>query len=244
MNLINSVMGKKKISAYKLSKDSGIAYSTLQNIITGKTDIQSVSAKILYKLSQSLDVTMEQLYLNKEEESTVYISNTGRTVHVYVMGNHFIYMGPKNLVGFRNVTDIKINVIYVDTYFSDKDDRIYVEEDYIDLNDICSGHADLLDGPYKVLIGKPGESRAEHLVNNALLVSDNMAILLSDESSMENVIIEVSNVKRNREKMLMRLSDYAILYSDMSKNMQQRAESAVLNNQKIIRAEIKERLHA
>jgi len=42
----------------------------------------------------------------------------------------------------------------------------------------------------------------------------------------------------------MRLSDYAILYSDMSKNMQQRAESAVLNNQKIIRAEIKERLHA
>jgi transcriptional regulator with XRE-family HTH domain len=236
-------MDKKKISVYKLAQSTGIAYSTLSNIVNGKTDIQSVSAKVLYKLAKGLDLSMEQLYLNCETDPVAYLSNTGRNVEIYLNGDRFSYLGPKNLVGFRNVSALKNNVIYVDTYFKDPKGKIYVEEDYIDLNDICSSKKEILDMHYKIMIGKPGESRKDHLMNNALLVSDNMAVLL-DECSTDDVVVEVVNIKRNREKLLMRIADYSVLYTDMSRNMQMRAELAVKNNISLIQTEIKERMHA
>ena len=241
--MINSIMLEKHITAYKLSKESGIAYSTLSDIISGKTDIQTVSARVLYSLSKVLGVSMEQLYLGGDKQRKVYINNDGRTVYVYVGGKKYSYMGPKNLVGFRNVVDVNNNVISVDTLFKNGEDSVYVEEDYIDLNDICSDNLSDLQLPYDVLIATPGDSRANFLRNNALIISDNMAILQS-ESSSDDVLVEVANIKRNREKMVMRLKDYAVLYTDMSQNMQKRAIASVKENHEFILREIKERMHA
>ena len=64
----------------------------------------------------------------------------------------FSYIGPKNLIGFKNIVDNRNNVLYVDTYFKDECDRIYVEEDYIDLNDVFEGYDELLSSPYEVVI--------------------------------------------------------------------------------------------
>ena len=188
-------------------------------------------------------MSMEQLYLGGNGRIKVYINNEGRIVYVYIGSRKYSYMGPKNLVGFRNVVSINNNVVSVDTLFRDRDDKLYVEEDYIDLNDICSDNLSALELPYDVFIATPGESRTKYLQRNAVIISDNMAVLPGDNSSGD-VLVEVANLKRNREKMVMRLKDYAVLYTNMTESMRKRALASVKDNQDFILREIKERMHA
>ncbi len=241
--MLNDIMDQKNITTYALSKKAGIPYSTLSDIVSGKTNIQDVSATVLYKLSQGLGVSMEALYLGKSERSTYYIYNKGRNITLYASRREFTYQGPKNLVGFRNINDIKNNVLYMDTYFYDTDGRIYVEEDYIDLNDVMAGGEDLLDCPYDIIIGLPGMSRTKFLIDNSLMVSDGMAIILTDNGTKDTVL-EVVNLKRNKEKMMLRLKDYALLYSNMTGNMENRAIESVKRNHDLIIGETQERRHA
>ena len=49
-------------SVYDLSKRSGIPYSTLSDIIKGKTPIDRVSSRHLHNLAKALDWTMDDLY--------------------------------------------------------------------------------------------------------------------------------------------------------------------------------------
>ncbi len=241
--MLNEIMDRKNITTYALSKETNIPYSTLSDIVSGKTDIQDVSATVLYKLSRGLGVSMEALYLNKSERSTYYINNNERNVTVYAGHREFTYQGPKNLVGFRNISDIRNNVLYIDTYFSNEEGRIYVEEDYIDLMDVMTGNEELLDRPYDMIIGLPGMSRTRYLIDNSLMVSDGMAIVLADNGTQDTVI-EVVNLKRNKERMMLRLKDYALLYSNMNKNMQERAIESVKRNHDLIVEETQERKHA
>lgn len=50
------------ISMYECSKRSGIPYSTLSDILKGKTPIKKVSSKHLRALAKALDWTMDDLY--------------------------------------------------------------------------------------------------------------------------------------------------------------------------------------
>lgn len=50
------------MSMYECSKRSGIPYSTLSDIIKGKTPIERVSAKNLRALADALDYSMDTLY--------------------------------------------------------------------------------------------------------------------------------------------------------------------------------------
>lgn len=50
------------ISIYKLSKESGVSYSTLHDIVSGKSDYKNVSIDIFNRLSYSLNVSMDELY--------------------------------------------------------------------------------------------------------------------------------------------------------------------------------------
>ena len=241
--MLGTLLEQKKISAYALSKKSGIPYSTISDIVNGKTDIKNVSARILYNLSKALDVTMEQLYLSEDSSNTIYLYNKGRNVFLVINNHNYMYMGPKNLIGFKNINAVKSNTIYVDAFFTDKNKKIYVEEDYIDLADILEDDKNLLEKTYIVELGKPDESKAEHLIKNAFLVSDNMCILESSLQSDE-LTIEIINAKRNKSKAIVRLSDYAVLYSNMSANMLERALDAVKRNKDQIIEEIEERKHA
>ena len=49
--LINDVMDQKKISIYKMAKDTDIPYSTLRDVLSGKTDIKNVSFEIVMKIA-------------------------------------------------------------------------------------------------------------------------------------------------------------------------------------------------
>ncbi len=59
--LINEIMANRNISKYRLSKNSGIPYTTLTDILSGKARLEKCSAETVYKLSKELDITMEEL---------------------------------------------------------------------------------------------------------------------------------------------------------------------------------------
>lgn len=50
------------MSMYECSKRSGIPYSTLSDIIKGKTPIEKVSSGHLHALAETLELTMDDLY--------------------------------------------------------------------------------------------------------------------------------------------------------------------------------------
>lgn len=58
---LNELIAEKRITKYRLSKNSNIPYATLNDICSGKTDLAKCSAETVYRLSKALDVSMEAL---------------------------------------------------------------------------------------------------------------------------------------------------------------------------------------
>ena len=58
---INELLKQKNITKYKLSKISGVPFTTISEITTGKSKIKNCTAETLYKLAKALDVSMESL---------------------------------------------------------------------------------------------------------------------------------------------------------------------------------------
>ena len=76
--MINELLKKKKLTKYRLAKDSGIPYSTINDICNGKAHLEKCSAETVYKLSRILDVSMESLlepYLQPRTSFELYKSN-------------------------------------------------------------------------------------------------------------------------------------------------------------------------
>lgn len=58
---INDVMENRNMTRYRLSKSSGIPYTTVNDICSGKSQLEKCSAETIYKLSKALGVSMESL---------------------------------------------------------------------------------------------------------------------------------------------------------------------------------------
>lgn len=58
---VSEQMEKKGLTRYRLSKDSGIPYTTVNDICTGKAKLEKCSAETIYRLSKTLGVSMESL---------------------------------------------------------------------------------------------------------------------------------------------------------------------------------------
>lgn len=58
---INELLEQKKISKYRLWKESGVPQATISDICTGKTRIEKCSAETIYRIATVLDVSMERL---------------------------------------------------------------------------------------------------------------------------------------------------------------------------------------
>ena len=52
---------ERNITKYRFSKDSGIPYTTIQDLCSGKTRIEKCTAEVLYRIAKALDVPMEEL---------------------------------------------------------------------------------------------------------------------------------------------------------------------------------------
>lgn len=58
---IQRIMEDKNITRYRLSKNSGIPYTTITDILSGKAQLEKCTAETIYKLAKELDVPMETL---------------------------------------------------------------------------------------------------------------------------------------------------------------------------------------
>ena len=59
--VIESLLAQRGMTKYKLAMQAGIPQPTLSDICSGKTKLEKCSAETVYKLSQALGVSMEQL---------------------------------------------------------------------------------------------------------------------------------------------------------------------------------------
>lgn len=59
--LIQELMAQKKITKYRLAKDSGIPYATINDICRGKAKLEKCTAETIYKIAKELGVSMETL---------------------------------------------------------------------------------------------------------------------------------------------------------------------------------------
>ncbi len=64
---LNEVLSEKNMSRYMLSKRSGVPQSTISEICSGKAKIEKCSADTLYRISKTLNVTMESLIESEME---------------------------------------------------------------------------------------------------------------------------------------------------------------------------------
>ena len=58
---VQKYMEKNNMSRYRLAKTSGIPYTTITDICSGKARLEKCSAETIYKLAKSLKVPMEEL---------------------------------------------------------------------------------------------------------------------------------------------------------------------------------------
>lgn len=76
--IVNELMKQKNISMYRLSKNSGIPYTTINDICSGKAQLEKCSAETVYKLSKEFDISMEDLlspYIDNRISFELYKSN-------------------------------------------------------------------------------------------------------------------------------------------------------------------------
>ena len=59
--MINELMKEKNMTMYRLSKSSGVPYSTINDICSGKASLEKCSAETVYHLASALDISMENL---------------------------------------------------------------------------------------------------------------------------------------------------------------------------------------
>jgi len=72
MNL-NDILKQKDITKYRLSKISGVPFTTISEITTGKIKIKNCTGTTLYRLAKSLDIMIEDLLMDSVElHSTEY----------------------------------------------------------------------------------------------------------------------------------------------------------------------------
>ena len=76
---INELMKNKKMTKYRLAKESGIAYTTINDICSGKAQLEKCSAETIYRISKVLGVSMENLIepcFDKRSDFELFKSNT------------------------------------------------------------------------------------------------------------------------------------------------------------------------
>lgn len=78
---LNDLLQQKNITQYRLSKLSGVPFTTISDITTGKTKIEKCSAETLYKLANVFHVTMEDLLTGGKEYRQSFETYKSGTCH-------------------------------------------------------------------------------------------------------------------------------------------------------------------
>lgn len=72
--MLKDIINEKQISVYKVSKESGVPYTTCNEIVLGKKNIEDCSIRTISSLANYLNVPIESLYKNlKQKQSTSWL---------------------------------------------------------------------------------------------------------------------------------------------------------------------------
>jgi len=64
---LTDILAEKDMTMYRLSKNSGVPYTTVRDICSAKTGIEKCSGETLYKLAKALDISIEALIADAVE---------------------------------------------------------------------------------------------------------------------------------------------------------------------------------
>ena len=64
--VINRLLAERNMTKYRLSKLSGVAQTTINDICSGKADLEKCSAGTLYRIAKALDSSVEEILLDRE----------------------------------------------------------------------------------------------------------------------------------------------------------------------------------
>ena len=58
---LREIIARRDTTMYRLAKDSGVPYSTINDVCNGKTRIENISAGTAYRLARALNVSTDEL---------------------------------------------------------------------------------------------------------------------------------------------------------------------------------------
>lgn len=70
--IVNELLEKEHMSRYRLSKESGVAMTTITDICSGKAELDKCAAGTLYKIAKVLGVTVDSILEKAYEKSVDY----------------------------------------------------------------------------------------------------------------------------------------------------------------------------
>ena len=70
--IINDLLAKENMSRYRLSKESGVAMTTITDICSGKADLDKCAAGTLFKIAKALGVTVDSILENNNVSEVDY----------------------------------------------------------------------------------------------------------------------------------------------------------------------------
>lgn len=87
--MLKEYLADNGISIYTLSKRSGIAYSTLNDLVNGKVQITNCKVAVLKHLSDALSVSMDTLYALALHNDDTVMTDYGIGVKVTVRNKSY-----------------------------------------------------------------------------------------------------------------------------------------------------------
>ena len=114
--MLKEYLNDNEISVYHLAKESGIAYSTLNDLVNGKVDIDKCRVSLMKKLAVSLQMSMDELYdLCKNSRRPIlnsYDAEANLTVRAKYYHASIFYNGENTDIRLCKVTED--NSFYID----------------------------------------------------------------------------------------------------------------------------------
>ena len=115
--IVNDLLKKENMSRYRLSKESGVAMTTITDICSGKADLDKCAAGTLYKIAKVLGVTVDSILENN--------SRIQDWIPDGVMAKHF---KARYFKENKNATEEKFEACRLDIIKYDEDLKICMQE--------------------------------------------------------------------------------------------------------------------
>lgn len=87
--MIKKYLKEKNISIYALAKESGVAYSTLNDLCNGKVSIDNCKLGIVKKLADCLNLTLDEMYKLASNRTFVHIDKYDMDAEILVKNKRY-----------------------------------------------------------------------------------------------------------------------------------------------------------